>query len=169
MPLIRSATSHDAPAIAHVHVRSWRATYANIVPADFLAALSEAGRTAQWSDWLQLDLPVYVAESDGEIVGFISGGPIRKPLPGFDAELFAIYLLPSAQREGTGTALLQTLAHALIERGFTSLIAWVLESNDSLHFYKHTGAHPVQSKTIEIGGMPLPAQAFGWPSLETLL
>ncbi len=168
MPIIRPATKHDAAAIAHVHVQSWRSTYAGIVPETFLASLSEAEHTQQWNEWLQLDLPVFVAEARGKLVGFASGGPIREPLSGFDAELFAIYLLASAQHQRTGTALLQTLAHALTQRGLTSMMAWVLESNASRHFYERTGAHPVQSKTIEIGGISLPAQAFGWPSLATL-
>ena len=48
------------------------------------------------------------------------------------------------------------------------MMAWVLESNASRHFYERTGAHPVQRKTIEIGGISRPAQAFGWPSLAAL-
>ncbi len=168
MPSIRPATELDAAAIAHVHIESWRSTYAGIVPASFLATLDEAERTAQWHDWLQLDLPFFVAEETGRVLGFIGGGPIREPLPGFDAELFAIYLLVSAQHHGTGRALLHTLAQALMQRGLTSMIAWVLEGNASRHFYERTGAQLVQTKAITIGGALLPVQAFGWPSLASL-
>ncbi len=171
MLLIRPATPQDAAAIAHVHVQSWRSTYAGIVPAPFLAELTEAERARQWSEWLQLDLPVYVAQATTrpQIVGFVSGGPIREPLPGFDTELFAIYLLGPAQRQGIGTALLHTLAQTLTERSFTSMVAWVLASNASRHFYERTGAHLVRSRTIEIGGASLPVEAYGWPSLTALL
>jgi L-amino acid N-acyltransferase YncA len=143
MPLIRPATESDATAIAHVHIQSWRSTYAGIIPTPFLAALNEADRTAQWSEWLKLELPVYVADHLGEIVGFIGGGPIREPVEPYDAELFAIYLLEGAQRQGTGSTLLKALARELHQRGFTNLIAWVLESNVSRHFYEATGAHPI--------------------------
>ena len=169
MPSIRPATERDAAAIAHVHIASWRSTYAGIVPAPFLAALDEAERTAQWRDWLTLDLPVFVAEEAGEAIGFVGGGPIREPLPGFDAELFALYLLASSQHRRTGTALLQTLAQSLRQRGLTSMIAWVLEANTSRRFYERTGAELVQSKTLEIGAAPLPAHAYGWPSLTSLV
>ena len=168
MPLIRPATARDAAAIAHVHVQSWQSTYAGIVPELFLQSLSEADRTVQWTAWLQLDVPVFVAETNGNVVGFASGGPIREPLAGFDAELFAIYLLDFAQHQGTGTSLLQTLAQALIRRDLRSMIAWVLERNHSRYFYEATGAQPVERKQIEIGSVFLPAQAYGWSSLTAL-
>ena len=164
----RPATGNDAAGIAHVHTESWRSTYAGIVPAPFLAALDEAERTEQWQAWLQLDLPVFVAEREGKVSGFIGGGPIREPVPGFDAELFAVYLLAPAQRQGVGTALLQKLAGALAQRGLTNMIAWVLESNASRAFYERTGARLVQTRATELGGASLSVQAYGWSSLAAL-
>lgn len=37
---IRKATPSDAEGIARVHVESWKSTYINIVPEDFLKNLS---------------------------------------------------------------------------------------------------------------------------------
>ena len=37
---IRRATSSDAANIAKVHVDSWRTTYQNVLPTDFLESLS---------------------------------------------------------------------------------------------------------------------------------
>jgi hypothetical protein len=90
---IRAATEHDAVAISHVHVQSWRTAYAGILPDECLAALNEAERTPLWREWLTRDIQVYLADLDGEVVGFISGGPIRDRVQTYDAELFAIYLL----------------------------------------------------------------------------
>ena len=97
MVSVRAATESDAIAIAHVHIQSWRTTYAGIVPEAYLAALNEAERVLLWQDWLTRDVEVYVADLDGEVVGFASGGQIREPLQDYDAELFAIYLLKTAQ------------------------------------------------------------------------
>lgn len=104
MVLVRTAKEQDASAISHVHVQSWLTTYSGIVPDDYLASLNEAERILLWRDWLTRDILVYVAEQDGEVVGFVSGGQIREPLQGCDAELFAIYLLDRAQGQGLGTA-----------------------------------------------------------------
>jgi len=45
---IRQADIADAKAIAKVHVDSWRTTYANIVPDDYLTNLSYESREHNW-------------------------------------------------------------------------------------------------------------------------
>jgi GNAT superfamily N-acetyltransferase len=166
---IRVATVQDAGVIARVHVESWRTTYAGIVPTVYLASLDVGQREASWREWLTFDVDVFVAEVDGEVVGFVGGGAIREPVNGFDAELFAIYLLRDAQRRGIGMALLRRLAGALRERGFGSMLAWVLEDNSSGGFYSRSGAVLVASKDMEVGGVMLPVVAYGWGDLGAIV
>lgn len=45
---IRQAQAKDAAGIAKVHVDSWRTTYTNILPAEFLKNLSYDQRTTLW-------------------------------------------------------------------------------------------------------------------------
>ncbi len=158
----------DAEAIAHVHVASWRTTYSGIVSEEYLETLNEAERVLSWREWLTLDAPVFVAELEGKVVGFIGGGPIREPLSGYDAELYAIYLLQHSQKRGIGTALLQALAGSLHAGGFRSMAAWVLAGNASTSFYQKSGALPLGSKEVEIGGVMLPVLAYGWPRLQAI-
>jgi len=169
MEAIRCATEQDAGPISHVHVESWRSTYKGIVPESYLAGLDETERTASWCEWIRSGTPVFVAIQDGDVVGFISGGPIRDPIDGYEAELFTIYLLQHVQKCGIGTALLRKLASRLDEDGFKSMAVWVLEDNVSSSFYEKSGALRVSSKQIEIGGALLPVVAYGWPSLHTIL
>jgi L-amino acid N-acyltransferase YncA len=168
MVRIRPATVEDAGGIAHVHVQSWLTTYAGIVPQAYLSSLNEAERALSWREWLTRGVHAYLAESEGEIVGFVSGGQIREVLHDYDAELFAIYLLKGAQRSGIGKALLRELANSLGAKGFKSMIAWCLQSNPSVDFYRKTGALPISTKEIEIGGTHLTELAFGWPNLSLL-
>jgi GNAT superfamily N-acetyltransferase len=165
---IRLATLDDAAAIAHVHVESWRTTYAGIMPGEYLAALKEADRATGWREQLSNNLVVSVADLDSEVVGFITGGPIREPIQSYDAELYAIYLLQSAQGQGIGTALLHEVVTSLLSKGFRSMVVWVLEQNPAKHFYIHTGAELLTSKEIEIGGATLAEVAYGWPDLGSL-
>jgi L-amino acid N-acyltransferase YncA len=165
---IRAATEHDAIAISRVHVQSWWTTYAGIVPDEYLAALNEAERVPLWRDQLTRGVPVYVADVDGEVVGFISRGPIREPVQTYDVELYAIYLLERAQRHGIGIALLRELAGSLLSKGFTSMMVWVLDKNPSRHFYVKSGAQLVTSKEIQIGGMTLSEVAYGWSDLDAI-
>ena len=166
---IRVATLQDAGAIARVHVESWRTTYAGIVPAEYLASLDVGQREVSWREWLPLDIDVFVAEVDGEVVGFVGGGAIREPVEGVDAELFAIYLLRDAQRRGIGMALLKRLAGSLKARGYRSMMAWVLEDNSSGEFYSRSGGVRVASKEMEVGGVMLPVMAYGWGDLEGII
>jgi L-amino acid N-acyltransferase YncA len=168
MVTVRAATQQDAVGIAHVHVESWRTTYAGIVPVEYLASLDERERELQWKEWLTLDIQSFVAAEADEIVGFASGGPIREPIKDYDAELFAIYLLKQAQGRGIGTALLKTLATSLQSKNYKCMAAWVLRSNASTHFYEKTGAFPISTKQIEIGAAMLPVISYGWPDLKTI-
>jgi GNAT superfamily N-acetyltransferase len=164
---IRRATIGDAAAIASVHVSSWRSTYAGIVPDAFLASLNVEERAQNWEKHLAAQKAILlVAEDEAGVFGFVCGGKLREELPGYDGELYAIYLLGERQRRGTGRTLTQSLADALRDEGFKSMAVWVLERNPAVAFYKHLGAVQIAQKTIEIGGAQLEELAFGWPDFD---
>ncbi|HEX4322925.1 MAG TPA: GNAT family N-acetyltransferase [Acidobacteriaceae bacterium] len=167
---IRRALLADAPHIAHVQVESWRTTYPGIVPSSFLDALDKQGRIEAWLPQLADETtPIFVAEDDAGVFGFISGGAIRDAVGDYDAELYAIYLLQDRQRQGAGRALTAVLAATLQNAGFQSMAVWALEENPSVAFYKRLGAVPVATKTVQIGGKELPDLALGWPRLADLV
>jgi len=139
MVSIRAATAEDARAIAHVHVESWRTTYAGIVPDAYLAGLDETLRVKLWQEWLGGETVVLVAERKGELVGFAHAGKIREPIESADAELYSLYLLRDSQGRGIGRGLLRVLAAVLQQQGFTSLGLWVLERNRARGFYESCG------------------------------
>src|SRR5687768_10071953 len=106
--MIRLATTDDAQAIAHVHVEAWRSAYRTILPGPFLEGLAKSARYEMCRTILNRDAPkefTFVAQSEGEIVGFASGGPERKNDPNYSGEITAIYLLDEFRRRGIGTAL----------------------------------------------------------------
>ena len=167
---IRPATPADAAAIAHIHVASWQATYAGLVPDDYLQGLEIAEFTARWQTRLTAEAPplIRVAESGGDPLGFASGGPIRQAVASFGSEMYALYLLPAAQRQGTGRALFHLIANQLAAAGDQGLLLWSLRDNPSTGFYERLGGTPVAESTLEIGGRELATRAYGWPSLSSL-
>ena len=170
---IRLATLADAPGIAKVNVDSWRSTYAGIVANDFLAALSYDRSTKKWADYLndpETARNLYVAETDrGEIIGFVSAGPERAGDPAYHGEVYAIYLLKEAQGQGTGRKLIRAAMRGLQERGFTSMLLWVLKDNlPSRKFYEAVGGEYLREKPIEIGGQVLTEVAYGYRDLHAL-
>ncbi len=165
---IRAAVEADAGAIARVHVESWRTTYAGIMPDAYLAGLDETLRSKLWGEWLSGGSLVFVAEWDGQVVGFAHGGANREPVAACDAELYAIYLLKEAQKRGIGAELLRAMATALLKRNFRSMAVWVLEQNRSRSFYEKAGARLTTSKVIDIGGTKMMEVAYAWADLKTL-
>jgi L-amino acid N-acyltransferase YncA len=170
MPVIRPARIEDAAAIARVHVESWKTTYAGIVPDSYLASLTAESRADSWKQQLEKQTAlIFVAEDEAGVFGFVCGGALRDSIPGFDAELYAIYLLQQKQRRGIGRMLVRKLVEVLDREDFHGLIIWVLEQNPSAGFYAHLGGAPVLEKEIEIGGAQLTEIAFGWPDIRGLL
>ncbi|HUA99505.1 MAG TPA: GNAT family N-acetyltransferase [Terracidiphilus sp.] len=167
---IRSAALEDAHAVARVQVESWRTTYPGIVPLAFLASLSVEASAQRWREQLSSgNNPIFVAEDMGHPFGFASGGPLRSPIPGYDGELYAIYLLRDSQRHGAGRRLVETIAGALRTRGFHGMAGWVLARNPAVGFYKALGGVQIARQPIAIGGAELEELAFGWPDLDLCL
>jgi GrpB-like predicted nucleotidyltransferase (UPF0157 family)/GNAT superfamily N-acetyltransferase len=141
---IRRADVADAPEIAHVHVRSWRDAYRNVVPSRVLDKMDEHQRTERWRDNLARALPdeqTWIACVGGDIVGFASIGASRdldtRPS---DGELRAIYVVASSWRQGVGSALHAACLEGLRGFGFERAILWVLQANPGARgFYEARG------------------------------
>jgi ribosomal protein S18 acetylase RimI-like enzyme len=166
--MIRSATLKDAQAIARVHVSSWRSTYRGMLPDDFLASLSESNYAERWKRVISDGASkVYVAEEGPDVVGFASGGRERAGEPGYEGELYAIYVLDSAQRHGFGRDLVRASVGGLREMGLGDMIIWVLSDNQPARaFYERLGGVFVRSQPITIGAATLEEVSYGWGRLD---
>ncbi|MDO3411099.1 GNAT family N-acetyltransferase [Saccharibacillus sp. CPCC 101409] len=169
---IRIARPEDAAGIAQVHVDSWKTTYKGIVSDAYLDSLSVEERWTRWEDRLRrpdLDEGVMVAENErGQICGFLDFGQSRETGRTQEAELYAVYLLQSEQRKGVGRKMFRKMVAELKERGYRSLMVWVLEPNPAVHFYKRLGAEEFERKEIRIGDEPFTEIAFCWNDIDRL-
>ena len=149
---IRAATVADATAIGEVHVRSWQAAYAGLIPADFLARLSAEARAASWARRIGDGGPVLVAEEDGVIAGFAAYG---------EARLYALYLLPGYWGRSLGRALHDRVVE---EMSGDSAVLWVLSTNERAKaFYVRQGwvdDGATQTETIDEGRVTLEETRF---------
>ena len=147
MALIRPLTDADIDDVALVHVRTWQAGYAGIVPADYLAALDPVANAARRRGWpVRPGQHTLVAAQDGRVVGFVSFGPRRRDDETFDdeiGEVYAIYVEPGHWRGGIGRDLMDAAKLGLAGAGFRGLVLWVLEENDrGRRFYERMGLAP---------------------------
>ena len=156
--MIREAKRRDADAIADVHVTTWQAAYRDVMPDEFLDTLSVAGRAMQWDGILQNPEPrsqAFVAEEDGEIVGFVHCGACRDDdIQEFDAgEVYAIYVHPDRWGEGIGSDLLRRAVEFLEEADYDFAALWVLaENRGSRDFYEKAGFIPDGTEKVEEQG-----------------
>src|SRR5262245_27958643 len=169
---IRRAVPGDARAIAQVRVDAWRATYAGIVPAAYLASMSVDANAAQWERILSAGpntASVFVADDGSEVAGFACGNMLPEPKHGFDAELTAIYLRRDHQRAGLGRRLVGTVASAQSEHGASGLLTWVIAANRAARaFYERLGAALVIEQPFQWDGLDLIEAGYGWRDLDAL-
>lgn len=140
-----------------------------MVPESYLSRLSVERRLANWRRTLcepdgSSGEFAYVAEStDGDIVGFASGSAEREGNREYPGELYAIYLLKSARRQGLGRQLALAIATGLAERGFDGMLLWVLADNPiGRGFYERLGGKLVGEKEIAMDDVTLVEVAYGW-------
>lgn len=170
---IRRAVPDDAEPIAQVQVTSWHTTYPGIVDQGYIDSLVVSERADAWARRLTMnaadapDILVAVTREKG-VVGFLSGGKIREPFPGFDAELHAIYLLQPFQKMGLGERLTRGWAARAVARGFHSAVVRVLAHNPACAFYERLGATLLREAALVIGGQPYPERWYGWHDLADL-
>lgn len=151
--MIRKATFEDAAAIARIHVGTWRVAYAGIVPNDCLARLSEEKRTQSWQQQLTDGRTIiWVAEKDGQVIGWVSGGASKDEDAHGNSEVYAIYVSSRHWDCGVGRELMAKMESSLPDGQSTTL--WVLRDNQrAIRFYEKMGYRPDGTqKEIQLGG-----------------
>lgn len=165
--MIRRGTLLDVANVARVHIASYRATYTGLFPDAHVNSRTEDRRREVITEALaRPDYELYVAEDESDgIVGFADWGKSRERVLA-DAELYAIYLLPSHQRRGLGRQLIGAVARAAIAHGHRSLCLRALEGNPTCAFYRSVGGAVVGEEPIEVGGESFRHLIFRWADRE---
>jgi len=150
--IIREGNAADAPAIAALHVASWRDAYREILDPGFLAGPVEAERAALWIDRMARPKPnqlVLLAELEGELIGFVC----------------------AFMGDNLGRALLAEVARQARAAGTRSgLHLWVYEDNRPARaFYERLGGEAVERELqAKPGGGSAIEIRMHWPDPAAL-
>ncbi len=165
----------DAPAMASIHVATWRSDYRGFAPDDYLAALSITDEQHVYQEIISSPgTMAFVAEDDaGRVVGLSTCGPYRDEgyhLDGhFSGELYNLYVVNEARKSGVGRDLVRAAALGLYGRGITSMMLWTFDGYTSNSFYPRLGGRIVGRRQAMIGTKRVYDLAFGWEDTLTIL
>lgn len=173
---LRRAGVEDARAIAQINAAAWRETYADVMPAEALAAIDLNDWARRWRERIASGdgaQAVFIAEEDETPAGFARcarQSNLKLTPLGFDGDIASIYLLRRVQGRGLGKRLMARLAAHLMSSGCSSAAVWVLrDSPKARGFYEALGAAPVGVEGVwEVDGASLPDIAYGWRDLRIL-
>jgi GNAT superfamily N-acetyltransferase len=166
----RPASKDDAPAIAALHARSWRATYRGAYRDEYLDGELESERLGVWTQRLSDPPPnqfVVVAEDAGNIVGFAC---VYGDFDEAGSFLDNIHADPDRHGEGIGGHLLrEVVAWCRAHHPQTGLHLKVFERNvRARRFYERFGAidrgrteasSPYILETAHV-------RSYAWPTLD---
>ena len=169
---IRRAVKKDAAEIGRIHVEAARSAYSGIYTDEYLAALSADERARRWTDEGKGHLAssdptvaVFVAFTNGKMVGFADVGSADEPPASQCAELYAIYLDPAYIGKGIGRALFRTCVQHAKAQGFREMKAQVLSRNSLARaFYERMQGEPLPAteRLIATGGTEEKVIAYRW-------
>lgn len=178
---VRPAVPRDAAAIARVHVETWRASYAGVIPESYLIAMSEREQRRFWRrqiatrGWagsvLVAEAPDAAGlerndEEDRQVVGFGSCGVLRGANLPYRAEIYTLYVAGDWQGRGIGRSLLTGLFQSLLRSGLPSAYLWVLSRNHARFFYEAMGGERIAERQERFAGSLLDETAYAWPDLK---
>ncbi|MDZ5811650.1 GNAT family N-acetyltransferase [Halorubrum sp. AD140] len=149
---IRTAVPEDTSTILRVAERGWNAAY-----GDFLSQETIDTAMAEWYDPNTVrghitrdDVAYFVAEQDGNILGYVSGGPSGEEST---ATLGAIYVDPDYWGNGIGTILLDKFEEFCRQQEYDTIQFQVLTQNDvGIAFYRKYGYDVVEERDAELFG-----------------
>lgn len=139
------ATLHDAKTLAQIHCDSWRQTYQSLLPESYIAEQADLeSKTALWQHVVAHPETITLLAQDSQRdpehnkVGFISY--FIDPTEAAKATITTLYVLPEAQNQGVGKALLTHALERLTAKSVSEVTLWVLKTNDSaIGFYQQYG------------------------------
>ncbi len=169
---IRKATIADVPALAMVHVDTWKGTYKGIISDAIIQNLTYETGENRFLAVIKMqndEVTCIVAELEqGEIVGFAIGGKERSGHPRYKGELWGIYVGREYQRRGIGKRLVSIILQKLFKLNINSMLVWVLKDNPYRKFYESLGGHYIDEKMVTMGAEDLIEVAYGWENLREL-
>ena len=153
--VIRKASIEDAETIGYITSYSWQAAYKGIIPDDYLAGITPESRAERFRTVLKQrpDVEFYLVLADDIPIGVMNLHPCADDDAKGCGEIGVFYFLPEYWGMGCAAQAMEFALDRLRERGFPTVILWVLEENlRARRFYEKNGfILDGERKTVNLG------------------
>ena len=145
---VRKMQYEDIKQVQSIAKITWNTTYKGIIPLEVQNNFLKVNYSDESMKKRMERSIVYIAEVEGDIVGFANYSIVRD---GGKVELAAIYLYPEFQGKGIGTALIQQAVKELL--GIKEIYINVEKDNKiGMYFYEAKGFEVVRESDVEFDG-----------------
>ena len=160
---IRHTTQSDFQEIVDIHIESWKDSYSDVLPAEFLDMQINRDVLRHWNEVEIQNEDVILVAEENLLIGFIAVW--CRPTPIIDN----LHVRPSMRSKKVGTALMRAVAKELINQGHKTAYLWVFESNGkAIQFYERLGGIKKEQSMKTVFGYEVPSQKMVWDDLSVL-
>ena len=145
--LYRKATLKDAYAIEYVAAHSWKETYWDYMPHDYLENRVQTieQKVERATNLLKNTNTYYVVEIDNQVIGILHYKESQNEKYKGYGYLESIYILKKYQGLGIGKELFKIAIKGLIDMGYNKMYLECLKGNDTINFYKKYGGKVIDT------------------------
>ncbi len=160
---IRRATQSDLQDITAIHVESWKDSYSDVMPAEFMAGQIDQALAQHWSEIEIQNQDIALVAEEDSLVGFV--GVWCRPIPFIDN----LHVSPSHRSKKVGSALMKAVAKELIKKGHKTAYLWVFESNEkAIRFYERLGGTQKEQARKNVFGYEVLSRKIEWDDLAII-
>ena len=160
---IRPATPSDLQGIAAIHAESWKDSYPDVLPAEFLTAQIDRDLAEHWRDIEIRNQDIVLVAEEDSLVGFIAVW--CRPIPFIDN----LHVKPSHRSKKVGSSLIKAAAKELINKGHKTGYLWVFESNEkAIRFYERLGGTQKEQAMKTVFGYEILSRKIEWDDLSVI-
>jgi N-acetylglutamate synthase-like GNAT family acetyltransferase len=146
---IREADVHDIAIIREIAIVTWPVAYGSYISkAQLDYMLDMMYSSASLLNQINKGHHFYIAEHNNTAIGFASVSKEEDKT----CKLNKLYVLPTAQKTGAGTALLNKTIDYATSQAARLLYLQVNKQNNAQHFYNKHGFTVREASILEIGG-----------------
>ena len=160
---IRYVQQSDLQDIATIHIESWKDSYSDILPAEFLSGQIKGDIERHWNEIKIQNEDIVLVAEENSLIGFVAVW--CRPIPFIDN----LHVRPFQRSKKIGSGLMKAAAKELINRGHKKAYLWVFESNaKAIRFYKRLGGIQKEQSIKDAFGFDVLSRKIEWDDLSTI-